>query len=226
MSAHSVTPNVPHALSPDPHSAALCQQLRRTVRERRRRLSAPQQHAAANALAERALQHPRFQQAQHIALYLAVDGELDTQPLIEALWQCGKQVYLPVLHPFSRGHLLFLAYRPDSPMRANRFGILEPELDLHAVCPLHQLELIATPLVAFDAHGHRLGMGGGFYDRTLAPIHHSSQPHALNRAHAARPYPIGLAHDCQQVAHIPRQIWDIPLPEILTPTRHWDWRNS
>lgn len=214
MSARSASDSLSAAYFANPSTAEMCQQLRRRVRERRRRLSHPEQQAAAKALTERALQHPRFQHAQHIALYLAVDGELDTQPLINALWQQGKRVYLPVLHPFSRGHLLFLAYQPDSTMRPNRFGILEPELNLHAVCPPHQLELIATPLVAFDAHGHRLGMGGGFYDRTLAPTRHATH---------SRPYPIGLAHDCQLVAQVPRQIWDIPLPEILTPSRHWEW---
>ncbi|WP_159287438.1 5-formyltetrahydrofolate cyclo-ligase, partial [Klebsiella pneumoniae] len=104
-----------------------------------------------------------------IALYLANDGELNTQPLIEWLWQQGKQVYLPVLHPFAKGHLLFLHYHTHTPMDKNRYGIAEPKLDQRLICPVRELDIIGTPLVAFDQSGQRLGMGGGYYDRTLAP---------------------------------------------------------
>ncbi|MCA7001422.1 5-formyltetrahydrofolate cyclo-ligase [Dickeya solani] len=191
--------------------AALRQQIRQQVRQRRRALSREQQAAFAGQAAERAMTHARLGDARRVALFLSFDGELDTRPLIDALWQQQKQVYLPVLHPFCRGHLLFLRYTPDTELVWNRLKIQEPRLDVRQVLPVEQLDVLLTPLVAFDAAGQRLGMGGGFYDRTLQ--------HWQSRG----PYPIGLAHDCQQVDRLPAESWDVPLPEIITPSRHWRW---
>ncbi len=183
-------------------TATLRQQLRQQMRETRQKLTALQQQHAAQRITQQALAFIEQHQARNIALYLAVDGEIVTQPLIEQLWLQGKNVYLPVLHPFCKGHLLFLRYLPDTPMKANKFGIFEPYLNVQNVIPLEQLDVIFTPLVAFDKQGNRLGMGGGFYDRTLQhPQHHFIA--------------VGLAHQCQQVELLPIESWDIPLEHIL-----------
>jgi len=181
--------------------------LRETIRTRRNNLSSEDQQQASELLLKRLSAHPKVQSSQTIALYLANDGELDPILFIKWCWQQGKQVYLPVLHPFSSGHLLFLLFEDNSIMKKNHYGIYEPKLEVNKVCPLDQLDVLCTPLVAFDNSGARLGMGGGFYDRTLA----NWQQHQV--------YPIGLAHECQLVDEIPVEYWDIPLPEILTPTR-------
>lgn len=157
--------------------------------------------------------HPKIIQAESVAVFLSFDGELDTSPLIQQLWQQEKRVYLPVLHPFRAGYLLFLRYAPDTELVRNRLKIMEPRLDVRQVLPLPQLDVLLTPLVAFDHLGQRLGMGGGFYDRTLQYRNQMSRG----------PYPIGLAHDCQQIDALPVESWDIPLPEIITPSRHWQW---
>ncbi|MFZ1873095.1 MAG: 5-formyltetrahydrofolate cyclo-ligase [Chania sp.] len=188
------------------------QTLRNEIRQRRRALTPAQQHDFALQIAARLAQHPRIQAAHRIAVFLSFDGELDTRPLIEQLWQQGKQVYLPVLHPFSPGNLLFLRYTPNTPLVRNCFNILEPALDVRHVLPVLQLDVVLTPLVAFDAVGQRLGMGGGFYDRTLQNWQHGG------------PYPMGLAHDCQRVEQLPVEHWDIPLPEIVTPSQIWVWQ--
>ena len=178
-------------------------ELRRQIRQQRGNLTAAQQAKAAQQLADLLLPELLKRQLKHIALYLSNDGELNTLPLIHALWQHNILVALPVLHPFSPGHLLFLHYHPNSPMTTNRYGIAEPKLDITQLVPLHKLDLILTPLVAFDNQGNRLGMGGGFYDRTLAC---SQSPAAM-----------GIAHECQRVTKLPVESWDIPLPEIATP---------
>lgn len=159
---------------------------------------------------------PQIQNARTVSLFLSFDGELNTRPLIERLWQAGKSVYLPVLHPFSRGNLLFLRYSAESEMVLNHFGIEEPRLNVQQVLPVSRLDIIFTPLVAFDATGQRLGMGGGFYDRTL-------QDWESAYAQQCGPYPIGLAHDCQRVDALLVQEWDVPLPEIITPSTHYRW---
>ncbi|EKO3394294.1 TPA: 5-formyltetrahydrofolate cyclo-ligase [Vibrio fluvialis] len=189
-------------------------ELRKLVRQQRNQLSSDIQYQASQDLICRFAALPEMQTCHHIALYLSTDGELDTQPLIEWLWSQGKAVYLPVLHPFSAGHLLFLHYQSSTPMTYNKFGILEPRLDQTLVKPVKELDLICTPLVAFDSHGHRLGMGGGYYDRTLA--------HWFKTGEGAQP--MGLAHDCQHVEQLPTEAWDIPLPKIVTPSQIWQWK--
>lgn len=185
---------------------------RRLIRGRRRALSAAEQHAASLALCQRLLALPECQQATRIGLYLANDGELDLAPLAQALWARGYQLFLPVLHPFAPGHLLMLGYHRNGPLRPNRFGIPEPHLDVREVAPLTSLDLLLCPLVAFDTAGNRLGMGGGFYDRTLARWHQSQ---------GSRPLPVGIAHDCQQVDALPHALWDVPFTQILTPSQHY-----
>lgn len=187
------------------------QTLRKEIRQRRNALSPREQQLAARRIHERLFEHPRMLTAKRVSLFLSFDGEINTRPLIETLWQQEKEVYLPVIHPFSKGHLLFLRYEKSSDMTHHPFGILEPKLDVRRVLPVSQLDVIVTPMVAFDAQGNRLGMGGGYYDRTLKNWRQNG------------PYPIGIAHDCQQVEGLTRESWDVPLPEILTPSRHWRW---
>ncbi len=187
------------------------QQIRQQIRERRRALSAEQQQRFALQAAERMMAYPPVVLAHTVALFLSFDGELDTQPLIEQLWRAGKRVYLPVLHPFSPGNLLFLHYHPQSQLIFNRLKIYEPRLDVRDVLPLAELDVLITPLVAFDASGQRLGMGGGFYDRTL------------QNWRQYRLQPVGYAHDCQQVDTLPIEQWDIPLPAVITPGKTWRW---
>lgn len=190
--------------------------IRSSVRQLRKNLSADFQHHAAQNIATRVMELPRVQNAHTVSLFLSFDGELNTRPLIERLWLAGKSIYLPVLHPFSRGNLLFLRYSAESEMVLNHFGIEEPRLNVQQVLPVSRLDIIFTPLVAFDATGQRLGMGGGFYDRTL-------QDWESAYLQQCGPYPIGLAHDCQRVDALPVQEWDVPLPEIITPSTHYRW---
>ena len=182
---------------------ALRNQLRQQIRKTRANLTALQQQQAEDSITQQALALIEERNAQHIALYLSFDGEISTDKLIKILWAQGKQVYLPVLHPFNPNHLLFLRYLPDTPMLKNKFGIWEPKLNVQSVLPLEELDILFTPLVAFDKQGNRLGMGGGFYDRTLQHWQKSSF------------IPVGLAHQCQQVEQLPTEAWDVPLHQIL-----------
>lgn len=187
------------------------QQIRQQIRQRRRALTPEQQTQFALQAADRMMAYPPVLLAQTVAVFLSFDGELDTRPLIDQLWRAGKRVYLPVLHPSSPGNLLFLHYHPSSDLVVNRLNIREPKLDVRDVLPLSQLDVLVTPLVAFDAAGQRLGMGGGFYDRTLQ----NWRQHRLQ--------PVGYAHDCQQVDALPTEQWDIPLPAVITPSKTWLW---
>ncbi len=181
------------------------------MRHLRRDLTPEQQEQAADLMAEHAVNFAPLASARHVALFLSVDGELNTRPLIAKLWQQKKQVYLPVLHPFAPGHLLFLRYTPETTLTPNKLRIPEPPLDIRQLITLDRLDVMLVPLVAFDDSGQRLGMGGGFYDRTLQ----NWRQHGF--------LPVGVAHDCQRVERLPAEEWDVPLPAVLTPSRLWQW---
>ena len=190
------------------------QEIRSAIRTQRLTLSKNHQKTAANQLLAKLSSYSKIKSAHHIAIYLTNDGELNTTPFIHWCWENNKRTYLPVIHPFSKGNLLFIEYDKNTPMKTNQFGILEPKLNVNYIKAPSQIDIIFTPLVAFDSQGSRLGMGGGFYDRTLQ---HWYPKYLMDKA--TLPYPIGLAHECQQVPHIPTEIWDIPIPEIMTPTQ-------
>mgnify|MGYP002389666620 CR=1 FL=1 len=181
------------------------------MRVARRALSEHERRQCAEDCARQLLNNPAFRNARRIAAYLPADGEVDTAPLIERAWEMGKRVYLPVLLPHGENRLWFARYTSDTQLLRNRFGIPEPARAAHTrVAPL-SLDLVLTPLVAFDAHGHRLGMGGGFYDRSFAYL--------LRHARWLRPRLIGLAYDFQRQSRLPAQAWDVPLQAIATDHR-------
>jgi 5-formyltetrahydrofolate cyclo-ligase len=187
------------------------QSLRKAFRDKRLSLSNEQQTTAAQGLVKQYQKNALFQDARNVALYLSFNGEVNTQPLIDYLWSMNVDVFVPILHPFCKGHLLFQEFTHNTKMRENHFGISEPTLDVQRVCPVENLSIIFTPLVAFDLSGNRLGMGGGFYDRTLARL----------KKLGAKPQPIvvGLAHELQKSATLPTETWDIGLPYILTSNK-------
>jgi len=193
--------------------------IRKQVRTSRRSLTNSEQQHASILLLKKLIAHPKVQQASHVSLTLAHDGEIDLTPFIDWCWQHNKKVALPVVHPNQTGKLLFLYYHNNTEMIINRYGIKEPKLTIDNkktnsflnTVPVEQLDIIFTPLVAFDIQGNRIGMGGGYYDRLLVPWFNQKQG----------PYPIGLAHDCQKIDDVPIQSWDIPLPEIITPQAHF-----
>lgn len=186
--------------------------IRQQIRLARQQLSTEQQQAAARQLVKQVSSLAQLNTSQHIALYLTNDGELDTSLLIQTLWQLNKNVYIPVLHPFTAGYLLFIRYDKTTPLTINKFGIKQPLLECQNIIPVTELEIIFTPLVAFDQQGNRLGMGGGFYDRTLSQLPDTYRSRF-----------IGLAHSCQQVPILPVASWDIPLQTIITPDKIWQF---
>ncbi|MEI8707475.1 5-formyltetrahydrofolate cyclo-ligase [Pseudoalteromonas sp. B62] len=192
-------------------------QIRKSIREIRNNLSKNQQNLAAQSLYMNFIQYlksKKTNKTEHIAIYLSNDGELDTSLLIKELWNLNHHIYLPVIHPFNGTNLLFQRYEKNSPMKANRYGIFEPKLNCSQICPLAALDYLLMPLVAFDKQGNRLGMGGGFYDRTLARLHEQNWQ---------KPQLIGLAHECQKVDVLPIESWDVPLKTIITPDKTYCW---
>lgn len=146
-----------------------------------------------------------FRNAKSIAFYIANDGELDPTLLLQRALALGKACYLPVLGKGTPS-LSFARYRAGDKLLRNRFNIPEP-LPYKEKLAGFQLDMVCVPLVGFDSRGNRLGMGGGFYDRTFAE---------RLRYRKGRPLLLGLAHQCQQVTALPAQPWDVPLDAIAT----------
>ncbi|WOG27441.1 5-formyltetrahydrofolate cyclo-ligase [Endozoicomonas sp. 8E] len=179
--------------------------LRKQLRSNRQSLSAEQQLAAAKKLSSVVCSSEAFRHSQHIALYLANDGEIDPGFIAEVIWEQDKFCYLPVLDQKQPEKMYFQLYRPNTRMVENRYGIAEPELDLEKTVKAEALDLVLMPLTGFDEQGNRLGMGAGYYDRTFAFLENRSKPILM-----------GLAHECQKVSSIPAADWDVPMKSIAT----------
>ena len=179
-------------------------QLRDELRTRRRAIPAATRIAAAEALAERLLALPFMPAAGYVAGYWAMDGEIALHAwqlrLPSALTYC-----LPVLGRDKR--LRFAPWRPGEPLASNRFGIPEPDVTASALLEPGTMALVVVPLVGFDASGQRLGMGGGWYDRSFA----------FRKTHAPPPWLVGAAFATQQCEDgITRQPWDVALDAVCT----------
>jgi 5-formyltetrahydrofolate cyclo-ligase len=170
------------------------------MRLRRRALQSFRRQLATRAILRHLRSLPAYRRATDIALYWPADGEPDVRGLAAHARLRGKQLYLPVVA--HGGAMSFAPWHSTTALRRNRYGIPEPIGGRRRVTA-SQLELVIMPLVAFDARGHRLGMGGGYYDRALAG----------RRRH---PVLVGAAFSFQQVPDLPAQPWDVPLDVVVT----------
>ena len=180
---------------------------RKLLRSQRRELSAKQQLIMADQIAANLCSQSFFLRAKRVGIYLANEGEVNPSIIYDICQKSGKQLFLPVIHPFKQNRLHFAQVKPNSTVTNNRFGILEPCLKGATISPPWSLDLILMPLVGFDPQGNRLGMGGGFYDRTLAFTARKPSP---------APQLIGLAYSFQELKTIKPQSWDIPISGTVT----------
>ena len=184
-------------------------ELRNRMRAQRQRLSEVERLAVAQRVADIAGHSALFLRSRHIAFYLSNDGEVSLAPLMQRAWAMGKICYLPVI--LSAKRLRFAPYAPGEPLRPNQFGIPEPARTRLHVLDARLLDLVLLPLVAFDTRGNRLGMGGGYYDRSLSFLR--------LRHHWRKPRLLGIAYECQRVARLEAKSWDVPLDGIATESR-------
>ena len=182
--------------------------IRAMMRSKRRDLSSTDRERASLNLTKRLLALPGILHARRVAAYVANDGEIDPLPALTELVMTGVHGYLPVLFNTRRPRVRFARYFPNAPLAKGRFDIPIPLHDQKNLLDPVQLDWLLMPLVAFDANGNRLGMGGGFYDASLAS--------RRAKKNWLRPRLIGIAHEFQRVDGLSVDSWDIPLDGILT----------
>jgi len=177
--------------------------LRRQLRDARRALPPAERIAAADALATHLLALPFAPAQGPVAGYWALDGEIALHA-----WQLrlppACTYCLPVLGDDER--LRFAPWRPGAPLRNNRYGIPEIGSASEALLTADLMALVVVPLVGFDTHGHRLGMGGGWYDRSFA----------FRQRQPAPPWLVGAGFAVQRIDALAAETWDVRLDAVCT----------
>jgi 5-formyltetrahydrofolate cyclo-ligase len=202
---------------PEMHGLADREQLRREMRARRRALTDDQLRRTARQLADVADRRFLLRPGRHIAFYFPHGAEADPLRLMELAHKRGCTLYLPVITSYRSNHMAFQRYEPAERLRANRYGIKEPELTRSRVA-VRRLDIVFTPLLAFDLWGGRLGSGAGFYDRSLH--------HLLTNRLWRRPRLIGVGFEFQRVQRLRPAPWDVPLDAVLTENTLYRTRNA
>ena len=167
-------------------------------------MTSEERSAASDSINRQLLRSRQFARAKSIGVYLATRDEVDLDAFIRGAWRQNKRVYAPRV---SRNHeMFFLELSSDSRIVRNRFGIWEP-VDGIEVAP-RSLDWIIVPMVVFDTDNHRIGMGGGYYDRALSFAQH--------RHRVLLPRLSGVAFACQEAAPFASNPWDIGVSRVFS----------
>jgi 5-formyltetrahydrofolate cyclo-ligase len=181
--------------------------LRSQIKAQRFALNSRAQRRREQQLSLQLLRIKELTNAQTIAAYCPANGEISPMTALSRWQRQGKRIYLPQM--LAQRQMLFKPFTSNTPLVKNTVKIEEPQ-GRKFITP-RNIDVVLLPLVAFDAQGNRLGMGGGYYDRAFAFLQQQTW--------RKKPLLIGLAHDFQQVEHIPKQAWDVPLSMIVTNQR-------
>ena len=181
-------------------------ELRKRMRASRLTLAAPARIEAARGVAAQLEGIPKLVSDLRIGAYWAVRGELPLSHALTRFYERGQIVFLPVL---AAAELLrFAPWLPGEALVANRFGIPEPEKNGASIVDPHALDAVLVPMLAFDRRGHRLGTGGGWYDRSFAFLQSRPRP--------ANTLLIGIAYGFQEVPMVPDAAHDVRMDYIAT----------
>ena len=179
--------------------------LRARIKEKRKQLSDESLNLLGNHILKNIQGLISFEDHERISTYFSVNNEVDTSMLNNYLWGINKHLFLPRV---KQGRLLFSSYSKDQELSLNNYGIPEPKHINEKSIEVEQFDLMFIPLVAFDSNCNRIGMGGGYYDKTLA----FKKKSEVNK----KPLLIGLAYEFQKIDTIEKNTWDIPMDAIIT----------
>lgn len=178
--------------------------LRAAGRIARANLSDHERYTASEKIAEKVTRSCWFQRAEFIACYLSMPNEVATWTIIQRAWHMKKRIFAPVLE--KNGFMRFCELTVNTDVQVNQFGLAEPVTGKNIAPRI--LDIVITPVVAFDHTGHRVGMGGGYFDRTFSFLR--------GRRFLFHPKLIGVAFACQKVEEFTPNPWDIPLFDTIS----------
>ncbi|MES9970813.1 MAG: 5-formyltetrahydrofolate cyclo-ligase [Candidatus Thiodiazotropha sp.] len=181
---------------------------RQRIKAHRQQLNKQTLNLHSQKVLRLARNYKHFRHSRRIAFYYAVRGEMDPAPLLQLALDTGKSVFLPILRDRPTTGLWFAPFTTRTSFTKNRFGIPEPSYSHGKLVVPWALDMVFVPLIAFDRQGNRMGMGGGYYDRTFA--------FKKRRSHLKGPILVGLAHEFQLQSEISVMPWDIPLDAVIT----------
>ena len=170
----------------------------------RRALDDNAREIANSRINEKLIRSHEFSAARTVACYLPMDDEVDPSRTIERAWCANKRVFCPVIE--NNGRMVFRKLDRDTTLHRNNYGLWEP-VNSESISS-RSLDIVVTPLVAFDKNNNRIGMGSGFFDRSFAFLKHKQR--------WLRPKLIGLAYACQKVEEIETNPWDIRLYSVIS----------
>jgi len=145
----------------------------------------------------------------NVAGYICLGGEIDISPIFSDLTQLGHRIYVPVVRPEQNGVLLFAEIDDSTKFVTGKYNISEPVYNVNALLGASSLDLVLVPLVGIDSGGNRLGMGGGYYDRTFSV-------NLENGPQVRSPVLLGVCHALQTLSSVPVEHWDVPLDAVIT----------
>lgn len=184
-------------------------QLRKSLRSARRSITPLQREEKSLLIARNLARYLPFRRCKTLAVYLPLQEEVDTSPVIELAQLLNKPIYLPVIDikVWRKQPMMFAPYSPDeTPLRENRFGIREPSVKPGSCIRGIDIEFVCVPVVGFNDKCDRIGMGGGYYDK------------AFEGKRFRRSKLVGLAFEAQRADFEPAR-HDVPMQAVITENR-------
>lgn len=174
--------------------------LRASIKQKRRALSIEYRQQASRKMQAELTRLPCYQAAEYIMLYMAMQDEVQLDELIAMVLKNGKKAVIPLVTGAGLMEAVELSDMAD--LVPDKYGIKTVSEEKRRLIAPDKIDLIIVPGVAFDKAGHRLGMGGGFYDRFM-----------LRASRAVR---AALAYDCQLLVSVPAEVHDLTVDYIIT----------
>lgn len=189
--------------------------IRKNIIAKRASLSGGDIQSASLAAATLFYETELYQNAQRIGFYMAHSGEIDPAAILNKALEEGKECYLPTLDPITDNTLIYVNYTKGESLVLNHYQILEPVIKPNNVIGARMLDVVLVPLVSIDAHGNRLGMGKGYYDRTFEFKNRASDE--------IKPALVGMAYEFQKHPEFEHKNWDVPMNHLITERAVYDF---